>query len=192
LQIEATQHDEKEDVKDSVGCSSPISNIFRSPLATTPPPEPVLVPTEYYAPSKLDATMASTSQTQLGHTYWSLNTISPRKPEPEHHTELATKYGFGASIRVLLVCRLKSEFMTTHKTKPRGRLVRLRLPCEEPFKQLVSIRNFEGYEHSSTDFMTQEPDRASENGQTYSYATQVLESSLHIYCTNISNTYKLI
>jgi hypothetical protein len=30
--------------------------------------------------------------------------------------------------------------------------------------RLVSIRNFEGYEHSSTDFITQEPDRASENG----------------------------
>ncbi|KAF8519181.1 hypothetical protein JB92DRAFT_2026398 [Gautieria morchelliformis] len=90
LQVKATQDDEKEEEMESVGGSSTISD-SRSPLAdalsAAPPPEPVLVPTEYYAPSKLDATMASASQTQLGHTYWSLNTVSPHKPEHEHHAE---------------------------------------------------------------------------------------------------------
>jgi Zinc-finger domain of monoamine-oxidase A repressor R1 len=51
------------------------------PSTPAPPHEPVLVPTEHYVPSKLDATMAKDSQLQVGPTYWSLNADTPRETE---------------------------------------------------------------------------------------------------------------
>ena len=93
-QKQSVRHDEKDEDKESIRGSSPMSDTFHLPLhadeiSTPPPAEPVLVPTEYYAPSKLDATIAKSSQAQFGHTYWSFNAVNPRDHghEHEHHSE---------------------------------------------------------------------------------------------------------
>lgn len=85
--LKSTQDDEEEE--EVIRGLSPLSDISCSPLradevSTPPPAEPVLVPTDYYAPSKLDGAIAGSSQAHFGHTYWSLNAVPSYDSGHEH------------------------------------------------------------------------------------------------------------
>lgn len=86
MRTKAIQNDLEGEDRSSVGSSTPISDtdVLSAPL---PPQEPVLVPTESYAPSKLGAAMVRDLHAHGSHAYWSSNADTSHEVGHEHGHE---------------------------------------------------------------------------------------------------------